>query len=107
MMRLSAGLSDRRWFWVLIVPALLYSLVPWRVGKPPVTSFQNRVLVLSLISAIALIMWLALRQKLFGEAAPQTNWWLDQLQNLVIAVFIIVVSLLMGKLYERSPWWGY
>jgi hypothetical protein len=111
-MGLTAKLFDRRWFWVLIVPAISYWMIPWQAGKPLVT-FQDRVLMLSLVSSGTLLLWLAFRQKfvlhqkLFGETTPQTNWWLEQLQLIVTTVLVCIVFTLADKLAERLPWPGY
>jgi hypothetical protein len=109
-MGLTAMLLDRRCFWLLIGPAVSYWMVPWQATKLPVTPFQDRFLMLSVASTVTLLLWLALRekfvfhQKLIEETA---NWWLDQLQNVVMVVFGMVVWELMGKLHERLPWASY
>jgi hypothetical protein len=112
-MGLTAKLFDRRWFWLLIVPAVFYWMIPWAASKPPFTSVQGRFLNLSLVSSGMLMLWIFLRQKLLlhqkvlGETMPQTNWWLEELPILVTAGLVVIVFTLAETLAERYPWPGY
>ena len=87
-MRLSAKLSDRRWFWVLITPFMFFGLMPRETGNEFLLKVQRSSLVPYFVSLFSLLAWLAYRQHLSEEVPPvRVNWWLSTFLDLLQGIF--------------------
>ena len=113
-MRLSAELFDRRWFWILVMPVMLYWLVPWKTNNAFLLNLHRSSLLLNLalVTSLLLFVWLALRERLFDGVPPVgENWWLSTLLDLLKGTFFAFLSLivgsLMGKIYDRNSMLAY
>jgi hypothetical protein len=111
-MRLSAKLSDRRWFWVLITPVMFFGLMPRETGNEFLLKIQRISLLPYFVSFLSLLAWLAYRQHLSKEVSSvQVNWWLATFLDLLKGTFMAFMGLIMfgwmDKVYDRNPVVGY